>query len=75
VLRQIFELERKLPATLAFDHPTIAAIATYLEQVLAGRAPATPEPGEDAPATSALSDLSEDEVEAALLDKLAEIER
>lgn len=34
VLRQGLELPRKLPATLVFDHPSIAAIAAYLEKML-----------------------------------------
>ena len=82
VLRQAFGLETKLPATLAFDHPTIDAIATFIGRLVgagtlddsAGRQPDRRAPGPDAVGRSQLEDLSEDEVEAALLDRLTEIE-
>jgi acyl carrier protein len=79
VLRRSIGLDRKLPATLVFDHPTIAAISTYLDGLLA------PAPVTDAPASepvdaaprlgaAAVADLSEDEAEAMLLARLTEIE-
>jgi hypothetical protein len=34
LLRDGLALPRKLPATMVFDHPNVAALATYLERVL-----------------------------------------
>ena len=70
-------LPRKLPATLMFDYPSIAAIAGYLLQELFAKAPAAPSAASAAPATPAgtekvdLDSLSEDEVERLMLEKLA----
>ena len=80
VLRQSLALEQKLPATLVFDHPTVAAIATYLERLLGGPgepdAPAPVDRAEPRPTleAAAVAELSEDEVEAMLLSRLAEME-
>jgi acyl transferase domain-containing protein len=83
VLRASLALDHKLPATLVFDHPTISAIATLLETLLAGPAPAVesgtvngadpgPRPTLDA---STVAELSDAEVEAMLLTRLAEVEQ
>jgi malonyl CoA-acyl carrier protein transacylase len=73
------KLERKLPATLIFDYPTIEAITNYLLAVVLVFEPvaeptsaaAGPAP---APQTSTdLQALSDDEVEAMLLAKLKKI--
>ncbi|QKG20163.1 type I polyketide synthase [Actinomadura verrucosospora] len=50
----------RLPATLVFDHPTLDALARYLDTALAGGEPAEPRPG----AFAMLSEL--DRLEAAL---------
>ena len=80
VLRQGLELPRKLPATLVFDYPSIAAIAAYLEKMLVETAPAgeTLAQNADQPAATptsveALAALSDAEVEAMLLKKLAQL--
>jgi len=60
------KLERKLPATLIFDYPTIEAITDYLlNEVLIFESPSTP--GAD------IESLSDDEVEAMLLEKLKKL--
>jgi len=64
------KLERKLPATLIFDYPTIEAITEHLlqevlifeEQSDEDRVPPSPD--------AAIADLSDDEIEAMLLKKL-----
>ncbi len=84
VLKDGLALEQKLPATLVFDHPTVAAIAMSLAPMLSVGEPApdavvahrvdavdhTPMPLD----VEALADLSEDEVEAMLMRRLTEIE-
>jgi acyl transferase domain-containing protein len=77
VLREGLALQRKLPATLVFDHPNVIAIATYLERILYADGPvaavATPAAPEDSQTIEAIADLPDEEVEALLLQKLAEI--
>jgi acyl carrier protein len=67
------ETGQPLRSTLAFDYPTLAALAAYIEQLVASPGPA------DAPAARAvvqesaaaeLAALSEDEAEAVLLREL-----
>lgn len=80
VLRSALALERKLPATLVFDHPTIGAIATHLDTLLAGppepSAPAGPSDlgAGDGLDVDAVASLSDDEAEAMLLARLTELE-
>jgi acyl carrier protein len=81
VLRQGLALPRKLPATLLFDHPSIAAIAAYLEKMLDEGAPAAVavaslEPAGAAAESTGMDDLallSDAEVEALLLKKLTQL--
>src|SRR5690606_11945085 len=77
VLSSGLGLEQALPATLIFDYPSIEAIAAYLQQVLFASLP-EPEavPEVQAPAGSTpidIADLTDEEVEAMLLQKLGEI--
>ncbi|MEO8693821.1 MAG: beta-ketoacyl synthase N-terminal-like domain-containing protein [Acidimicrobiales bacterium] len=84
VLVEGLGLDRKLPATLVFDHPNIVAMARYLEHLLANDPAdqgAHSDAGVDAtgrsdtpmPGARDVAGLSEDEVEALLLAKLTEI--
>ena len=73
-------LEQRLPSTLIFDHPTILAIAQYIEQTVLGFASSNgvhPPPDEATrradKLNEQLTDLSDDEVELLLLAKLKEI--
>jgi myxalamid-type polyketide synthase MxaE and MxaD len=75
-------LDCRLPTTLTFNYPSVAAIVGYLEeQVLDGsRAPApaqaaaaAPPESRPAPAPAALDDLSEDELATLLAGRLADL--
>jgi NAD(P)-dependent dehydrogenase (short-subunit alcohol dehydrogenase family)/acyl carrier protein len=66
---------RPLPSTLAFDHPTVEAIADFLWEVLdVVRTSETPIGGERSSADLAVDTLSEEEAEAMLLQELGEID-
>jgi len=72
------KLERKLPATLIFDYPTIEAITDYLlsEVLIFDQPLATPAPietVETTPASANIEALSDDEVEAMLMKKLKKL--
>jgi acyl transferase domain-containing protein/SAM-dependent methyltransferase len=78
-LSKALDLDRPLPATLMFDHPSVSAIATFLEAKLQG--PSTLPGPSSTPATehdgrtvalnaAALEQLSDEEVEQLLLKKL-----
>ncbi|MCC7368642.1 MAG: acyltransferase domain-containing protein [Chloroflexi bacterium] len=76
-LTRMLGLERRLPATLVFDFPTIDAIASYLGGALAAphAAPVPQQGAADRSASMAagrtdVGSLSDDEVEALLLAKL-----
>jgi acyl transferase domain-containing protein/trans-aconitate methyltransferase len=82
VLREAFALERKLPATLVFDHPNIVAIAGYLDRLLDGDGGAndvdTMTASADTPTApvgaETVAALSDEQVEAMLLEKLANLQ-
>jgi polyketide synthase 12/myxalamid-type polyketide synthase MxaB len=80
---------RKLPATLVFEHPTIEAMAKHLLENVLGLPATTPAPAADenkietakpaADRTAAVTEelvaeMSEEEAEAALLQKLLELD-
>jgi acyl transferase domain-containing protein/NADPH:quinone reductase-like Zn-dependent oxidoreductase/SAM-dependent methyltransferase len=68
-------LQRSLPATLVFDHPTLDALATYLTQaalpgVAAVEATPAPEACAPADAVDTIDGLSDEEIERLFAEKL-----
>ncbi|KQU73850.1 MULTISPECIES: type I polyketide synthase [unclassified Rhizobacter] len=61
-------LARSLPATLVFDHPTLEALAAYLDVLVVPAAPAVVAKAADAVGT--LDEMSDEEVEAMFAKKL-----
>jgi SAM-dependent methyltransferase len=78
-LAQRLALTRKLTATLIFDYPTVAAIATHLatdvlEYTPSEREqPVRPVPAARPSSAAQIEELAEDQAEAMLLDKLSRL--
>jgi SAM-dependent methyltransferase len=70
-------LDRSLPATLMFDYPTIEAMAGYLERAVLGfdrpSSASAAARQETSAAAARLEELSEEEAEALLLEKLGKL--
>jgi hypothetical protein len=73
-------IERPLPATLLFNYPTLEALSNYLGQVLslgasAGRAADSAKETELTKTAAKIEQLSDDEAETLLAEKLAAMSR
>ena len=64
-------LTRRLPPTLAWDFPTVDAMADYLGREAPPAANTAPSNGEDADILAHLDELSEEEVDRLLRERLA----
>lgn len=66
------QLERTLPATLVFDHPTLKAIAGFLvETVAPDQAPAAPVPAAvPTDAVGAIDDLTDEQIDALFANRM-----
>lgn len=64
---------RPLPATLAFDHPTLDALADWLGVIWSLQAPSAPAPVPEATAEDDLEDLSDEDVEVLLAAELNQL--
>jgi acyl carrier protein len=70
VLKADLALDTSLPATLVFDHPTVEAIARFLERQVFGAAAAPPELAPADGALDRIEQLSDDEVDRLLSQRL-----
>jgi acyl carrier protein len=68
---------RPLPTTLTFNYPSVRALADFLTRELAAKVPDAPRPAAPPGATARPEtddDLSEEELEALLAEKLAQFQ-
>ena len=63
-------LGRRLSPTLAWTYPTVEAMADHLEQEVPAAATATPSSGEDEAILARLDELSEEEIDRLLQERL-----
>ena len=61
---------RALPATLAYEHPTIARLATFLSTEVLAQRPVAARDDEESRRAAEVKDLSMDQLEASLLSEL-----
>lgn len=71
-------VDRPLPSTLTFNYPNVTSLAAFLEETLFAAAPTTAQLQATAPVSAPLGgsdtdDLTDDEIEARLLARIAEL--